>query len=354
MAVAALRRFAVSLLRRSPPTPQSTVPIPTPATLQALLKSGVASGRSTDPNPLSPAHAIVDSTPISLAIGGILIPTCMISPLYWVNFSDPIHHTPHLQHGQPRMIDRSNGHAYHRRVTIADADRIDRLRTRMSDLDPLASPKAVFIREPNQSGRSLILDASFNPPTLAHRALAESAAEAANASSILLQLSVANVDKTVTSADLGQRLFMLELMAQGHDHVGITGCSHARFIDKAVAIRELSPGLHPIFAIGYDTLVRLFDEKYYEDMMGDLEALFSQAEIAVANRADVDVDELADYLAQPPQASFRYRIHPVALPPRFADVSSSAVRERLATGSDVSDAVPPVILPFLDESRLYT
>ena len=195
-----------------------------------------------------------------------------------MNFSDPIHHTPHLQHGQPRMIDRSNGHAYHRRVTIADADRIDRLRTRMSDLDPLASPKAVFIREPNQSGRSLILDASFNPPTLAHRALAESAAEAANASSILLQLSVANVDKTVTSADLGQRLFMLELMAQGHDHVGITGCSHARFIDKAVAIRELSPGLHPIFAIGYDTLVRLFDEKYYEDMMGDLEAFLQDVD----------------------------------------------------------------------------
>src|SRR4051794_37180912 len=65
----------------------------------------------------------------------------------------------------------------------------------------------------------LVLDSSFNPPTVAHRALAliPTGTAASEPDAMLLLLSVTNADKVPKSGDAlpEQRLEMMELVARG-------------------------------------------------------------------------------------------------------------------------------------------
>lgn len=225
----------------------------------------------------------------------------------------------------------------------------------MSELDPNGPPRAVYLSTApaRESARCLVLDAAFNPPTIAHWQLAIESQAAARADRILLQLSAANVDKGVSGADLGQRLYMLEAIAASRPNVYVSVCSHARFIDKAIALERLSPGSTHVFAIGYDTLIRLFDPKYYTDMASELETVFSKAEFAVANRADNDPETLSRYLEQSPQSRFCQKIHQVTLPDTVAHVSSSRVRERIGQGQDATDLLPAEVSPIIRQMGLY-
>lgn len=236
-----------------------------------------------------------------------------------------------------------------------DPEQIAAYRRLMAQVTPGGQPVARYVRKPDRvPDRCLVLDAAFNPPTRAHQALALTGAEAAGADGIFLQLAGANVDKGITGADLGERLVMLDAIASKDPRFGVVACSHARFVDKADALRALCPETAFVFAIGYDTLVRLFDPKYYDDMTGALNALFAAAEFAVANRGDDDEAVLDDYLATSPAADYADRIHKAILPPGLADVSSSRVRDGRARGEDVSHLVPPGVMAVISVLGLYT
>lgn len=179
----------------------------------------------------------------------------------------------------------------------------------------LPPPKTLFI-----------LDSSFNPPSIAHAALAQSAfLDDCNSSSqpsqqqqkekkeyefphrLLLLFAVTNADKIAAPASFEQRLAMMTVFArdlqdffakdgqkekgQGqeqqkeeqqqkekqqqrfHHHqpmaidIGVT--KHPFYTDKSRAIESegylYHPGTHPrhIHLLGYDTLTRFFTAKYY-------------------------------------------------------------------------------------------
>jgi nicotinamide-nucleotide adenylyltransferase len=220
-------------------------------------------------------------------------------------------------------------------------------------LDPAGPPRLAFFRRApgglrEQPGTLLCLSASFNPLTVAHERLVTDAGRLIASDEILLLLSRANVDKGVDGFPLADRLELLLGYAARRPTVSVAAVSHGRFVDKARAIRPRYPeGCRLLFLLGLDTLVRLFDPKYYADMAEELAALFAAAEVVASNRAPEPPEALHAFLDRPEVEPFRERIHPLALPADIAGVSATEVRRRLARGESPAGLVPPEILPLI-------
>lgn len=179
------------------------------------------------------------------------------------------------------------------------------------DLWPL--PRGVkTIREPL---RILVLDSSFNPPTLAHLALANSrrpsyshdlAPVAESYDAKLLLLSVRNVDKSLKPGDASyiQRLEMMSLLARDigsespetadKPNAAVAMIDEPTFVGKSTTLLTffkhrlatlLTPSLPQhdydtqlTFLLGFDTLERLVSPRYYaseSEMMVSLRKFLS-------------------------------------------------------------------------------
>ena len=230
----------------------------------------------------------------------------------------------------------------------------------MDSLNPKNSPVVQFVHRsaPQQRKHIGVLDASFNPLTLAHEALVHHAQNAFNFDEIVLLLAKTNVDKALFGTDLGQRLAMLVKYADSDTQLdtclSIAGCSHARFIDKAHALRaHFSPDTQIYFLVGHDTLIRIFDPHYYTDMPAELKVLFSLCHIISANRENPSQKVFHRFMARPECAPFANRVHPLQLPPSFGNISSTEVRKRINAGDPITDLVPESVAQFIETFDLY-
>lgn len=223
----------------------------------------------------------------------------------------------------------------------------------LAGLDPAAAPRVVFVgRGPVRGGREpgtlLCLSASFNPLTTAHAGLIEEARRLLHPRETLLLLAVANVDKRIAGLPLEARLDLLCRFADRQPDVSVGVVAHGRFVDKLEAIRTAYPaGTRVVFLVGFDTLVRVFDAKYYTDRATALAALFRGSEFLVANRGADTPSVVTAFLDRPDVAPFAHRIRVVRLPEHLADISATDVRARLARGEAVTALVPPEISPSL-------
>ncbi|KAF9537125.1 hypothetical protein EC957_008797 [Mortierella hygrophila] len=143
--------------------------------------------------------------------------------------------------------------------------------------------------------RIAVLDSSFNPPTKAHYQLLKAAARV-GCDAVLLLLATNNVDKGQTGAGAVERLEMMEAMAMDsirnekedptlrHTAVGLT--IHARFMDKAQPILDNYPPntVQLSWIMGHDTMTRLFDPKYYNDVHADMAPFFEQCDVICSSR----------------------------------------------------------------------
>lgn len=199
-----------------------------------------------------------------------------------------------------------------------------------------------------------VLDASFNPMTVAHQALYQHAQETYQLDETLLLLSGTNVDKKISGATLPQRLAMLVSYAHNVPNISVGICSHARFVDKITALRTCySQPVSFYFIIGYDTLTRLFDAKYYEDMPRELAQLFAQSYFIAANRGHDDLEAINTFLKQEQVVPFANCIFPLNLPEKMAEISSTAVREAVIHQTPIDHLVPPPIAQAILEFGLY-
>ena len=169
-------------------------------------------------------------------------------------------------------------------------------------------------QHPHRSLRISILDSSFNPPTLAHLALANSprpsyrdddeqsseTQDAGGYDAKLLLLSVKNADKSLKAGDATyqQRLEMMLLLSKDvitsskpeHEaaNVAIAIIDKPTFVGKSSMLldflqRRLTTTPLPLeltFLVGLDTLERLFSPRYYSsetDMMASLRQFLSAA-----------------------------------------------------------------------------
>ncbi|KAL8994590.1 MAG: hypothetical protein Q9169_005486 [Polycauliona sp. 2 TL-2023] len=168
-----------------------------------------------------------------------------------------------------------------------------------------------------------VLDSSFNPPTRAHLRIALSALTSTNNDSkpqrLLLLLATQNADKAPKPAAFEQRLAMMTILAQdildeyrstarsqgstadSPDEetslavdIGVT--KHPYFHDKAISIEDskhyadssLSEQPQQVHLLGFDSLIRLLDTKYYPPAhrLDPLSALFNRHRIRVTRRTD--------------------------------------------------------------------
>ncbi|BDD56421.1 hypothetical protein MPDQ_001895 [Monascus purpureus] len=152
-----------------------------------------------------------------------------------------------------------------------------------------------------------VLDSSFNPPTVAHLRIASSPflEQPSLPSRLLLLLATQNADKPSKPAAFEDRLVMMEMFAQDllsnlkstesrpinlpQIDIGVTKKPY--FVNKATEIE--SAGIYPrsieqVHLIGYDTLIRVFNPKYYppEHTLKPLEPFLARHRLRVTERPD--------------------------------------------------------------------
>ena len=226
----------------------------------------------------------------------------------------------------------------------------------LAGLNPEGPPRLAFARRAlagsvDRPGPLLCLSASFNPLTVAHVWLIQEASRMVFPDEVLLLLARTNVDKEVSGLPLERRLTLLARFVETRTTFSVAACSHGRFVDKVEAIRAHYPaGTRLTFTVGFDTLVRLFDPKYYTDRDAALTALFKASDFIAANRAPDPPEAVMSFLARRDVAPYAHRIRVIHLPPEIAAISATQVRARLARGEPVANLVPPEIHFLLLES----
>lgn len=159
---------------------------------------------------------------------------------------------------------------------------------------PLSGPTddvaSVETQIPSHLRSLFILDSSYNPPSLAHFAMASAAISkdtGQGPSRLLLLFSTHNADKAPTPASFAQRLAMMvscaeDLQVQTSSKVAIDiGLTTAPYYaDKSISITNAVPAPYPskpthIHLLGYDTLTRFLAPKYYPSYDPPLSALES-------------------------------------------------------------------------------
>ncbi|KAF2026281.1 Nucleotidylyl transferase [Setomelanomma holmii] len=190
------------------------------------------------------------------------------------------------------------------------ASRIASIRAILPDLESalqsFTSSPAKFrvVRTANASStqpRTLyILDSSFNPPSTAHLTLATSALKQHAPSEkapfrLLLLFSTHNADKAPSPASFVQRIALMTVFAEDLSRrlketkasqtadvadisidIGLT--KEPYYSDKSVAIAETTPPFYSsnpihVHLVGYDTLIRFCNPKYYPKYNPPLSAL---------------------------------------------------------------------------------
>ena len=197
--------------------------------------------------------------------------------------------------------------------------------------------------------RLYILDSSFNPPTNAHLQMINSCPHSVQIGHLLL-IANSNVDKS--QDNFNDRIEMLQSLG-----LPFAITSEARFVDKAKLFE-----MPTCFVLGYDTLIRFFDRKYYgQEFDLELEEFFRRSKLRVVDRGENDGKPLWERKELHTGKQFKNRIE-IASEIPGADVSSSLAREYIAqyykTGSDnilrsLKSMVPEPVLKIILEKNLY-
>jgi nicotinic acid mononucleotide adenylyltransferase len=212
-----------------------------------------------------------------------------------------------------------------------------------------------------------VLDSSFNPPTLAHKELLVKAATEYSADAYILLFSTKNADKQLTGADTQQRLDMMQKLAITiHEQynvrniaVGVT--KHARFFEKADEIRAWLRSQNPNrkvqlgFIMGYDTVIRLVDQKYYDQpVVQALQPFFQDNFVICADRAGyMETDIQSFWSSNQVIHLFKDRIRRITIDDKLASISSTQVRSQIQRNDNIDHLVDQSIQQYIWENCIY-
>ncbi len=181
------------------------------------------------------------------------------------------------------------------------------------------SPKTLFI-----------VDSSFNPPSVAHRYLSMSALQKSSSDAfpkphrLLLLFATMNADKAPSAASFDQRLTLMcifasdllqSLISKSDDYsvvpidIGVTTVPY--YTNKTAAIEAEGKEWYPskprhIHLVGYDTLTRLFNAKYYQKFDPPFSALNPYFDAGHRFRATLRPDD--EYGTEDQQRAFLKKI----------------------------------------------
>ncbi len=203
------------------------------------------------------------------------------------------------------------------------------------------------------AGPVAVLPSAFNPPTLAHLELLSLAAASAGGAAAAL-LSTRNVDKGLYGAPLEHRAGMLLALGEEPGAPAVFAVNAARIADQGAALRAAFPEASFDFVVGFDTLLRLFEPRYYDaSMIPTLDAFFTHHRVIAANREGTTVGGVEAFIDESPTARrYRSRIMVRELGAGHAVLSSTAAREDAAAGL-TPRAVPRPVVAYIERYGLY-
>jgi nicotinamide-nucleotide adenylyltransferase len=237
--------------------------------------------------------------------------------------------------------------------------RLDRLRRVITDSPLEGPPKLRWISRAPQGikgpGKSLaVLPSSFNPPTVAHQALIESARAIEPIDEVLLVLDKQPLDKEIFGASLEERLLMILLCFEKDTSLSIAFTNRGLFVEKLSLIMRAYPEKTVIkFVVGYDTLIRILDPKYYENRGASLSRLFADSLFLVATRGEAGMDEIKNLISQERNSPYSVRIRPFEIPFPIRQVSSTQIRNEIERGRNIDHLVPSEIVSYIKKTGHY-
>jgi nicotinate-nucleotide adenylyltransferase len=192
-----------------------------------------------------------------------------------------------------------------------------------------------FFRRAEGQPRALgVLPAAFNPPTLAHLALARAAL--AITDEVLFVLPREFPHKPYEGATFHQRLEMLLAATSAEPRFSIAASARGLFAEIAEECREAyGDNLRLLFICGRDAAERIVTWDYGEP--DAFRQMITRFELLVAPR---------DGCYQPPP-DISHRVSYLQPTEDITLISASKVRERLSRGEPWEHLVPPEIVPFV-------
>ncbi len=227
------------------------------------------------------------------------------------------------------------------------------IRERLAALAGLETPEAArFDSDAALRGRWAVLPSAFNPPTRAHLRLLDLAQGVAGVEGGAALLTTRNVAKGVEGASLEDRIGMLRAARGSRPGLAVLAANQARIVDQAAALRGTWPEATFDFVLGFDTLIRLFDQQYYEGAMeAELDPFFERHRVIAANRGEVTASGVDAYVAEQ-AARYADRIITVVLDQEHGRIASSEVRALIEAGEG-SDDLPEGVAEYIREHGLY-
>lgn len=221
------------------------------------------------------------------------------------------------------------------------------------------------------TSRIMILDSSFNPPHLGHLSMIKKSilqpktkigVSTINTNSVLLLLSIKNADKQdVEYSEYVERIKMIQSMSIYVEQelglsCGIALTNSSLFVGKNTLIREwineYNSRVKSTYLLGFDTLIRFLDLKYYKDtLVNSLSCFFNTSSVIVFLR-----DDKSSKLAINDQEKYISTLdipadwHNAITCLRSEDawcISSSHIRELVGKGDE--SGWKPMVLPSIAE-----
>lgn len=225
---------------------------------------------------------------------------------------------------------------------------------RSSALEVIDGPAKVCCEVGKQT-RLLVLDSSFNPPHWGHYTLIERAIEFYRGKQdikihLLLLLSIKNADKADNPAPFDKRLDMMSLFSKcltkdfNDMSATVAVTKFAKFVEKTDAIRkELFPSGPIVYLVGFDTITRVLDPKYYlpQTLAESMKDFMKQDEFfCLTRKEDDNGEDLAKQLVYAKDITdglfestipreWGSKITVLLNSNKYCAISSSAIRKRL-------------------------
>jgi nicotinate-nucleotide adenylyltransferase len=183
-------------------------------------------------------------------------------------------------------------------------------------------------------GRVGILPGTFNPPTLAHLSLADTAL--AELDAVVLVLPRVFPHKSYEGASFAQRIEMMLAAIAGRPCLAAAASDSGLFVEIAQECRAAcGPEVPLTFVCGRDAAERMVTWDYgYPDAISSILESF---QLLVACRGG----------SYEPPAHLRRRIRALQVPAELDAISASDVRRRVAAGQPWQHLVPTAIVPMV-------
>lgn len=208
-----------------------------------------------------------------------------------------------------------------------------------------------FDHGPAFRGCVAFLPSAYNPPTLAHLHLIETALAVEEVDTTAAVLTTRNVAKGVYGAAFAHRVGMLLSLQDDYPELAVLAANSARILDQAAALESAYPAASFTPILGFDTLERLFDPRYYDDMEGELDAFFATHRVIATNRGGLSARDVHAWV-ETHAARFKAHIIVRELGAYPASLSSTDVRASIRGGYQPTD-VAPAVLDYIEQHALY-